>query len=126
MTGNMYWAGAFPGLLLATVVSIGLARGLARPGLKHILWLVPLLHFVFALGVGPAISLAYGLIVVPAAGGCAGWLWLMGSLAILGAIIAARATRAAGSRGGPWLVTTAACLLVLGVLIPPFYHLIAG
>ncbi|MDP3046997.1 MAG: hypothetical protein Q8O07_05910 [Chloroflexota bacterium] len=126
MTGNMYWAGAFPGLLLATAVSAGLARGLVRPGLKHILWLVPLLHFAFALGVGPAISLAYGLIVVPAAGGWAGWLWLAGALAILGAIAAARATRAAGSRGGPWLATTAACLLIAGVLIPPFYHLIAG
>ena len=126
MTGNMYWAGAFPGLLLATVVSIGLARGLVRPGLKHILWLVPLLHFAFALGVGPALSLAYGLIVVPAAGGLAGWVWLAGALAMLGAIMAATATRPADSRGGPWLATTAACLLIAGVLIPPFYHIIAG
>lgn len=126
MTGNMYWAGAFPGLLLATMVSLGLAKGLARPSLKHILWLVPLLHFAFALGVGPAISLAYGLIVVPAAGGLAGWVWLAGALVILGATLAAKATRAAGSRGGPWMAPFAACLLVIGVLVPPFYHLIAS
>jgi hypothetical protein len=126
MTGNIYWAGAFPGLLLATAVSIGLARGLARPGLKHVLWLVPALHFAFSLAVGPAISLVYGLIVVPAAGPWAGWLWLVGSLAMLGAILVLRATRPPGSRGSPWVATFAACLLIAGVLIPPFYHVIAG
>jgi hypothetical protein len=126
MTGNIYWAGAFPGLLLATAVSIGLARGLARPGLKHVLWLVPALHFAFALGVGPAISLVYGLIVIPAFGPWAGWLWLVGSLALLGALLGVRASRATEPRGGPWVATSAACLLMAGVLIPPFYHLVAG
>jgi hypothetical protein len=124
--GNMYWAGAFPGLVMATAVSIGLARGLARPGLKHILWLVPLLHFAFALAVGPAISLAYGLIVVPAAGGWAGWLWLAAALVMFGAMVVARATRAAGWLLGPWPSTTAACLLIAGLLVPPFYYLIVG
>jgi hypothetical protein len=119
MTGNMFWAGAFPGLVMATAASIGLARGLARPGLKHILWLVPLLHFAFALGVGPAISLAYGLILVPAAGAWAGWLWLAGALAVFGAMVGARSPRAAGRLDGP-------CVLIAGVLVPPFYHLIAG
>jgi hypothetical protein len=124
--GNMYWAGAFPGLVMATAVSIGLARGLARPGLKHILWQVPLLHFAFALAVGPAISLAYGLVLVPATGGWAGWLWLAAALAMFGAIAAARATRAAGRPPGPWAATAAACLLVAGLLVPPFYYLIVS
>jgi hypothetical protein len=126
MTGNMYWAGAFPGLLLATTVSIGLAWGLARPGLKHILWLVPLLHFAFALGVGPAISLVYGLFVIPLAGWWASWLWIIGSLVLFGAMVAARTSRPLGARRGPWAATAAACLLVIGLFVPPFYYLIAG
>jgi hypothetical protein len=126
MMGNMYWAGAFPGLLLATALSIGLVRGLARPGLKHIVWLIPGLHFAFALGLGPLLALAYGLVLVPAAGVWAGWLWLAASLALFVALLVNRATRAAEARGGPWLGTAAACCLLAGVFIPPFYHLIAG
>jgi hypothetical protein len=124
--GDMYWAGAFPGLVMATAVSIGLAGGLARPGLKHIIWLVPLLHFAFALAVGPAVSLTYGLFVVPAAGGWAGWLWLAGTLLIFGAVVAARITRSTRWLLGPGPATTAACILIAGVLVPPFYYLIVG
>ncbi len=124
--GNAYWAGAFPGLLMATVVSVGLARGLTRPGLKHIVWLVPLLHFVFALAVGPAVSLAYGLIIVPAAGALAGWLWLAGCLVAAGGLLAASRLGVFLPRAGPWPVTVAVCLILAGVLIPPFYQIIAG
>jgi hypothetical protein len=124
--GNMYWAGAFPGLVMATAVSIGLARGLARPALKHIVWLVPLVHFAFALAVGPAVSLLYGLIVVRLAGGWAGWLWLAGALLTFGGIVTARMTRSTGWLLGPWPATTAACILIAGVLVPPFYYLIVG
>ncbi len=126
MTGNMYWAGAFPGLLMATVISVGLAKGLARPGLKHIVWLVPSLHFAFALVGGPVISLAYGLIVVPAAGILAGWVWLAGCLVIAGGMLALKRSGASGPAKGPWPATAAICFLLAGTLIPPFYQLIAG
>ena len=76
---NAYWAGALPGLVMATGLSLAALRLLGQDHIRHILWLVPALHFAGAFVVGPALSLAYGLIVVPAAGDAAPLLWAAGA-----------------------------------------------
>ena len=123
--GNAYWAGALPGLLMATGVSFAALRLLGPRHIKHIVWLVPALHFGGAFIVGPALSLAYGRIFIPAAGTAAPLAWVVTLLAA-GAALGARAWVAGGEsrtvRAAAWTAIPA----LAAVLIPVAYHLIAG
>jgi hypothetical protein len=123
--GNAYWAGCLPGLILATIASIGLARLLQRPGLRHIVWLVPAIHFAGAFGVGPALSLLYGLLTRWQPGGAAAWEWAVG-FTLAGALAGALNARAAPDRR-KWRVSVfVAEFACIGLLIPAFYLMIAA
>jgi hypothetical protein len=124
---GLYWAGALPGLILGTFLSVGVARSLPRTGsaMAHVLWLVPGLHFAGAFLLGPAASLLYGLAIVPALGGLAPWAWLAGMALIAGGLI--WRVRGAGSTWRPLLRAAAlGIVLCLGCLVPLAYGWAGG
>ena len=123
--GNAYWAGALPGLIMATVLSLAALRLLDRRHVRHILWLVPALHFAGAFLVGPALSLAYARLVIPAAGQSAPISWAA-ALILAGGMLAALAWLRGGAARA-WAAATCAVIPTLAAILVPFsYHLIAG
>jgi hypothetical protein len=126
--GNVYWAGALPGLLLATAVSVGLALSLDRAHLRHVLWLVPALHFSGAFALGPALSLTYDLLVVTALGPAAPWAWLGGSVIVVGVVPAlwARRGKLPARKSNATLVTCIIAALIVGAIVPALVALFTG
>lgn len=123
--GNDFWSGAFPGLILATTMSVGLLRLVDRPALRHIVWLVPAAHLAGAFVVGPALALTYGAWTRWLPGQAATWAWVAG-WALVGVLAAQLSTRASGARHG-WCATIAfMSSAMVGILIPVFYQLIAA
>lgn len=122
---NDYWAGALPGLLMATILSLATLRLLGPNRIRHILWLVPGLHFFGAFAAGPALSLAYSRIAVPAAGAAAPLVWAAVLLAA-GALLATAAWRSGGDArtyaASAWLGTFG----VAALMVPAAHVIIAG
>lgn len=123
--GNAYWAGSLPGLILATIASVGLARQLDRPGLRNIVWLAPALHFAGGFIVGPALSLLFAYFTRWLPGGVGTWTWPVGFL-LAGGLVGGASSRAASDRRSWRFAILMAEFTTAGVLIPAFYYLIAA
>lgn len=123
--GNVYWAGALPGLVVATGLSLAALRLLGPTRIRHIVWLVPALHFAGAFAIGPALSIAYGILIVPTAGGSAPLAWVLALLGVAAAVGTA-AWRGGGARRGAWAATCFGIPALAAILIPIAFHVIAG
>ena len=125
MLGSTYWAGVLPGLIFGTFASIGIVRALPRTmgAMRHVLWLVPGMHFGGAFLAGPTASLLYGLVVVPRLAGAAlvGWGTALTFLALGAALVT---WRASSVRREFVVVLAAGAALCLGWLVPLMYHLV--
>ena len=123
--GNAYWAGSLPGLILATISGVGLVRLLDPPGRRHVVWIVPALHFAGAFAVGPALSILFGYVAQWLPGGAGTWAWVIG-FPLAGLTVGAIGARAASHRQTWRMATFVVSFTAVGVLIPAFYLLVAA
>jgi len=90
----------------------------------NVLWLVPGLHLAGAFILGPALTLAYGLVLLPLATVMAPWLWI-GGASVLGLALGPVVWRLARRRRGTWMGVMAGIVMIGGWLLVPLYHLLA-